>query len=128
MAVAHRERLGQPVIERQIALVVITHSVVVAKIRRSGDLLGLGVDGHKAVVERQKERLRRIEKVRLHMTTLPVMLQIRTGTVVVIVECKYQSEVFVEVEVEAEKISIKIETTQSVDAGVITAPAGPRMV
>src|SRR5271166_563203 len=107
MAVAHRERLGQPVIERQIALVVIAHSVVVPKIRRPGDLLGFRVDGHKAVVERQKGRRRRIEKVRLHMTTLPVMLQIRTGTVVVIVECKYQPERFVEVEVEAEKFSRK---------------------
>ena len=80
--IADRERLGEPVIEGQVAIVVVPHRLVFGVALPGVDLLRRVVHAHEAVIRAVPQRIRRMVEVRLLVRSGPPVVEVRFGAVV----------------------------------------------
>src|SRR5207248_5002508 len=126
VAVVDREALGEGVVERQVALVVEAHRIVVGRALAAVGLLRGVVHQDEAVIGAECQCPRGIVVVGFAVAALPVVLEVWPDAVPGIVEGEDGAAVVVHVRVGAGVTAGGIpRAAEPVDAGVITGGACP---
>jgi len=124
VAVVDREPLGEGVVEWQVALVVEAHRIVVGRALATVGLLCGVVHQDEAVIGTGCQRSCGIVEVGFAVAALPVVLEVRPGAVVGIVEGENGAPIVVNIRVGAGVIAGGIPLApEPIDAGVISGRA-----